>query len=168
MPLVPQTLSADAFAHPWQMADRLFLRILEVRRFLGDLRWQMRYGELSRAPLQLLRFEIAAETAECEWVARRPDLWDGDISRNQRAKHSSQQAIFDAMNVRRFLFAAFPELETVHINVFRVSDDCAPERIIAGIIHRSDQSARGIHSVVMRARVLGFRFKMTDNILEKL
>ena len=40
--------------------------ISQIAEFLWKLRMHLRFGELSRAPLQLLRFEMAFESATCE------------------------------------------------------------------------------------------------------
>ncbi len=58
-------------------------QISGVSRFLRDLRIQLRFGTLSRAPLRLIRFEITETSAECDWIARDPDRWDvGPLTRH--------------------------------------------------------------------------------------
>ena len=53
----------------------------EVADFVRSIRRQMRFGELSRAPLQLLRVEFArtCATVECDWIARPADTWDSNL-----------------------------------------------------------------------------------------
>ena len=42
----------------------------EVGEFVRKIRARMRFGELSRAPLRLLRLELRGDTAQCDWLAR--------------------------------------------------------------------------------------------------
>ena len=73
-------------------------QISGVGRFLRDLRTQLRFGALSRAPLQLIRFEINQTSAECDWIARDPDRWDADLSRDIGRRHASLQALKDTID----------------------------------------------------------------------
>jgi hypothetical protein len=123
---------------------------------------------LSRAPLRLLRFQIVGDTAECDWMARAPDSWDRDLRLRTQRKHQSLQAIRDAIEVRACLFAFLPQLESANLCVYRKSANLTPEMIIAGTIHRNDNCARDLHSIVMRAKILGFRFRMEEDTLEPL
>src|SRR5713226_6278057 len=45
----------------------------EASDFVRKVRLRMRFGEMSRLPLRLLRLELGHETAVCEWVARAND-----------------------------------------------------------------------------------------------
>ncbi len=49
---------------------RLTEQICNVSQFLCRFRVQLRYGELTRAPLKLLRLEVLEESMECDWLAR--------------------------------------------------------------------------------------------------
>ena len=51
----------------------------EAADFVRRTHRRLRFGELSRAPLRLLRFELRGQEAECEWMARPPDPWDADL-----------------------------------------------------------------------------------------
>jgi hypothetical protein len=51
-------------------------QLWEVADFVRTVRREMRFGELSRAPLRLLRLELREDAMECDWVARPPDVWD--------------------------------------------------------------------------------------------
>ena len=73
-------------------------QISGVGRFLHDLRTQLRFGTLSRAPLQLIRFEMKETSAECDWVARDPDCWDADLPRDIGRRHASLQALKDTID----------------------------------------------------------------------
>jgi hypothetical protein len=147
---------------------RLFHQLHRIGNFLRGVHLQLRYGELSRAPLRLLRFQVVDEIVECDWMARSPDPWDADLARRVQQRHASLQALRDAIDVRALLFDALPQVETANFRVFRESAEYTPEMIISGCVHRNDHSSRNLHSMVMRARILGFRFHMEDEVLLRI
>lgn len=147
----------------------LFRELRSASRFLRELQAQMRYGDLSRAPLRLLRFNVVEEAVECDWVARAADPWDESLSSKIKNRHASLQALRDAIEVRALLFESLPQAETAHLRVFREAEvDCRPEMIIAGSVHRNDHSSRSLHSLVMRAKILGFRFRLEGEKLQRI
>jgi hypothetical protein len=160
--------SADLYNGEWQEQSNLFRQLRRASHFLSDLKHSLHYGELSRAPLRLLRFQIVEGIAECDWMARAHDPWDEDLSRNTQLRHASLQAIHDAIDIRMLLFDSFPDLETASVRVFRESANYTPEMILAGTVQRNDQSARNIHSIIMRAKILGFRFCLENDALKKI
>lgn len=130
---------------------------------------EMRFGELSRAPLKLLRFEWHGAAAECEWLARAADPWDGELPQGVRNANVAEQALRDAMAVRELLFDALPGIESATLRAFRQSPDgAAPELIIAGAVTRGEQVPRNVSSTAMQAKLLGFQFWSQDGILETL
>ena len=146
----------------------LFDQLTRVSHFLRDIRFRLRHGELSRAPLKILRFQVVEATVECDWMARAADPWDADLPANVRLRHASLQAIKDAIKVRALLFDSFPKAESAEVRVFRESDDYTREMIISGYLHRNDNTGRQVNSIVMRAKVLGFQFRMENEILRKI
>jgi hypothetical protein len=56
--------------------ERMMKHLCGIGDFVRSLRIQARFGELSRAPLRLLRVQLSGETVECDWVARSADRWD--------------------------------------------------------------------------------------------
>jgi len=74
-------------------------------------RIQMRFGELSRAPLGLLRLELRGNSAECDLMCRPADEWDRDIPQRASDLNVSTQALQDAIAVRDLLFFACPVLK---------------------------------------------------------
>jgi hypothetical protein len=128
----------------------------------------LRFGELSRAPLELIRLEIMDEAAECDWLARPSDAWDDSLSSHIQQRHASLQALRDAIDMRAMMFDLMPQLEMAHVRVYRCTPDFKRIMIITGSAHRNDQSSREVHSLVMRAKVLGFRFNLEDDILRPL
>src|SRR5580700_375148 len=91
----------------------------ELGDFVRAMRREMRFGELSRAPLRLLSLEWRGDSAKCEWMARPEDVWDADISRPVRDRKVAEQALQDAVAVRDLLFSAFPDLASANLRVYR-------------------------------------------------
>jgi hypothetical protein len=171
MSLMPAVFSSDfqrRTRRP-EEEDRLFTPLSRAYHFLRDVRFQLRYGELSRAPLRVLRFQfVGGGVVECDWMARTPDPWDGDLPRAIQRRHALLQTLKDALSIRVLLFDAFPDAESANVQVFRESADYMREVILAGCLLRGDHSARGEHSIVMRAKILGFRFRIEGDTLCKL
>lgn len=148
--------------------NALFNQLIRASHFLRDLRFRLRHGELSRAPLKMLRFQVVEANLECDWMARASDPWDTDLPSAIQQRHVSLQALKDALSVRTFLFDAFPAAESAEVRVFRESDDYRREMVISGLLHRNDNSARQVQSIAMRAKVLGFRFRLEGDVLRTI
>ena len=145
-------------------------QLSEIGYFLRAQRTQMRFGELSRASLRLLRLEVQGEAAiaECDWVSRPADPWDQDIPRNISDANVSTQALQDAIAIRDLLFYSLPGVDTASIRVFRESITSNPDLIITGTVRREQRVSRYVASLAMRAKLLGFKFWLEDGILEAL
>ena len=139
--------------------------IFQAADFLRNIRRKLRFGELSRAPLQLLRLEVTESMVKCDWYMRPADEWDDNLPAEVRENNQSMQAFLDAMRVRELLFAMFREISVAELRVFRPSDGEAPELVMAGEVRREDEVPTRIGSVVMQAIVLGFRFSFSDGVL---
>jgi hypothetical protein len=146
----------------------MMARLCELGNFVRGFRMRARFGELSRAPLCLLRFQLCGDAGECDWLARPPDAWDAGLPPNVGERNASQQALKDAIAVRDLLFTALPDLSTAVFRVYRRSAGDEPELIIAGSVSREERAPVTIRSLAMRAKLLGFRFWMDDGILETL
>jgi hypothetical protein len=170
MPFVSATAPLGSHSDDWRSegTPRLAKQICHVSRFLHGLQVEMRYGGLTRAPLQLLRFQMLAETVECDWLARAPDPWDADLSQGIRQRHESLQTLRDAIDVRALLFGTLPHVSTAYLHVYRESASYTREMVITGYAQRSDSAFRSIHSLAMRAKVLGFHFHLEDNSLHRI
>ena len=140
----------------------------EIADFVRRLRVQIRYGELSRAPLQLLRVELRGDVAECDWVARPPDQWDVELQLESAERDASLQALKDAIAVRDLLFDSLPQLDSAALRVYRPCEDGGPTLVITGTVSRDQKAPVSVHSVAMRAKLLGFRFSLSDGVLENL
>lgn len=142
-------------------------RFEELGEFLRGLRRQLRFGELSRAPLRLMRFQLNDGSAECDLIARPADKWDADLPHGIRERHWTLQALEDAMAIRKLLFSTLPDLNSAEVRVYRQSTAESVELIITGTITREESGVRVV-SPVMRAKLCGFRFCLDDEILMPL
>ncbi len=140
----------------------------DIGDFVRRLRTQLRFGELSRASLQLLRLEWRDGTAECDWVARPPDRFDSELPAGEADRNVSLQALKDAIGVRALLFRTLSDLETAVLRAYRRSASGSPRLIIEGTVSRRQRAPGYVRSLAMRAKLFGFRFWLNGEILEDL
>lgn len=143
-------------------------QLCDASLFLRQLRMQLRFGELTRAPLRLLHFQVTESIAECDWVARQQDPWDAGLSADIGRRHASLQALKDAIDIRSLLLAALPNIDQGRLRIYRESPRHSREVIIVGDVRRLDNTFRSVHSVAMRAKLIGFRFSMENGMLCRL
>ncbi len=91
--------------------------LCEIGNFVRRLRVQARFGELSRAPLRLLRLQVCGDAAECDWIARPADPWDAALPQSVGDRNASAEALKDAITVRDLLFSVLPDLNAVALRV---------------------------------------------------
>ena len=145
--------------------SRLAQRVCDVGLFVRGLRVRMRFGDLTRAPLRMVRLQLKESVAECDWIARLPDPWDEGLPPDIGQRHASLQALKDAVDVRFLLFEMLPDVDAAYLRIYRETPARVRELIIAGHVHRNAASFRGVHSIAMRAKLLGFRFSLEGDIL---
>jgi hypothetical protein len=143
-------------------------QVFDVSLFFQRLRTQMRFGELTRAPLRLIRFQIKENVAECDCLARLPDPWDASLRPAIGHRHASIQALKDAVDVRALLFHLLPDVDAAYLRIYRQLSVYARELVIAGHVHRVAPSFRSVHSIAMRAKLLGFRFSLENGTLRSM
>lgn len=143
-------------------------QLFEIGSFIRGQRIQMRFGDLSRAPLRPLRFELQGDVVECDWVSRAADEWDRDIPRRAGDLNVSAQALRDALAIRDLLFRTLPGVNTAALRAFRESATGEHDLIITGAVTREQQVSRYVASVATRAKLLGLHFWLEDGILEAL
>ena len=145
------------------------MRLLwEVADFARAVRREMRFGEISRAPLKLLRMELRNDSVECDWIARPPDIWDSSLRRPVRDRNESQQALLDAITVRNLVFDALPKIDCAVLRAFRQPAREPPEMILLGTVSREAPEVHRVNSLAMRAKLYGFCFILEDGFLRPL
>lgn len=144
------------------------MQLWEFGYCLRLLRARMRFGHLSRAPLQFVHIEVRDTMARCEWIARAPDPWDDDLPDSAQAQRVSEQALEDALALRDLLFLALPRVQRAELKAFRRGGGGFPELIIEGVVSRSVAPPQRASSVAMRALLTGFRFWLDDGVLKAL
>jgi hypothetical protein len=151
-------------AGPGKMMEYL----CDISDFVRRLRTQLRFGELSRASLQLLRLEWRGGIAECDWIARTSDQFDCELPPRERDRNVSLQALKDAIGIRDLLFRTLSRLETAVLRAYRQPANGRPRLIIEGTVSRQQRAPRSVRSLVMRAKLCGFRFWVNEEVLEDL
>jgi hypothetical protein len=140
------------------------MRVCDAGLFIRTLRVLMRFGDLTRAPLHMLRLQLKGRVAECDWLARPSDPWDADLRPEIGLRHTSIQALRDSVEVRSLLFHMLPDVDAAYLRIYRETATVR-ELIIAGHVQRDASSFRNVHSVAMRAKLLGFHFSLENDIL---
>jgi len=81
MSFVSAFFPSDPPRQDWESEgeNRLVKQLCNASEFLRGLRVQMRFGNLTRAPLRLLRLQMLDDVVECDWQARMTDPWDADL-----------------------------------------------------------------------------------------
>lgn len=142
--------------------------ILDTAEFFREIRKQLRFGEYSRLPLRLQRFEIMTDSAECDWFMRPPDPWDVSLPARLREEHLTAQALRDALKIRELIFRAFPRVQSAELKMYRESEDNIPALMMTGTVLRENKVSERVASMVMRAKLYGFRFSLEDGVLERM
>ena len=144
------------------------MRILwEAADFVRRTSRRLRFGELSRAPLRLLRFELRGDEAECEWMARPPDPWDIDLPPAIAHRNQTYQALRDTIAIRELMFDAISQIKTAKVRVYRQSESSV-ELIITGTVTREDKPPFRVSSIAMQAKLCGLHFTLEDGVLGTL
>ncbi|MDP9049269.1 MAG: hypothetical protein M3O31_00890 [Acidobacteriota bacterium] len=142
--------------------------ILATIEFFHSMRSQMRFGEFSRLPIRLHRFEITDDSAECEWFMRPPDPWDVHLAPRLQEEQLTEQALLDALKIRELIFQGFPQVQRAGLRMYREQEGAEPELLMIGDIEREVHGLRRVASLGMRARLCGFRFSLTGGSLQPI
>jgi hypothetical protein len=142
--------------------------LIKVSDFLYKARRTLRFGKFSRLPVRLLRLEWRGDLIECDWQMRAADPWDADIPARVAEEQLTLQALRDAINLRDILFRCFPEITTAELRMFRPDAEDRLVLAMTGTVNRSNEVLRRVASLVMRARLCGFRFTLDDGALTSM
>lgn len=152
----------------WKDRSGLTEYLREVSLFLRRFRSRLKFGERSRSPLRLIRFHFDQGAVWCDFVARAPDPWDAMLPPHIGRRHASLQALKGAIDTRSLIFASLEDAQSAVIRVYRSIDQDSLETVIVGNLMRHEGAFRHIHSLAMRAKLLGFRFRLEEDILHPL
>ena len=145
------------------------MRVLtEIAKFLRRTRRQLRSGELSREPLQLLRVEWKGDLVECDWLMRPVDPWDKYLPPELATENQTLQALRDALKLRAVIFRSFPAVGLAHLRMFRADKNHRLELVMTGSVNRWDEEFHRVPSVMMRAKMCGFRFTVAEGVMRGL
>jgi hypothetical protein len=143
-------------------------RSADDQEIFQAIRKHLRHGEYSRMPLQLRRCEITLDAAECEWFMRPPDPWDIYLPPRVRQEHITLQALRDALKMRELIFRAFPRIQRAELRTYRELQGEGPVPMMIGSVHRETEVSPRIVSLVMQAKLFGFRFCLEGGVLETM
>jgi hypothetical protein len=146
---------------------RMMRHLCEIGEFVRRMKIHTRFGDLSRAKLKLLRFEIRGGEAECNLLARPADPWDAGLPAAVAERNVSAQALKDAISVRALMFRVLPDISKAVLRVYRKSGESF-ELVIAGVVRREEEAPATVRSLAMRAKLCGLQFWLDDGILESL
>jgi len=141
--------------------------ILEAGNFMRRVRSLLRAGEYSREQLRIMRLEVRKNEAECDWMTRPPDTWDADLPAHVGERNYALQTLEDALKMREILLATFSGVHTAILRAYQNTAHAEPELVMTGTVYRNDEELRTT-SPAMKARLLGFRFSLTDGALDRL
>ena len=142
--------------------------ILDTIGFFQSIRNQMRFGEFSRLPIRLQRFEVKGDSAECDWFMRPPDPWDTQLSVRVRGENLTQQALRDGLKIRELIFRGFPHVQRAELKAYREFEEASCELMMTATTPRDIEVLPRVASLVMRAKLYGFRFSLDGGVLERL
>ncbi|MGB6830604.1 MAG: hypothetical protein WBE41_21335 [Terracidiphilus sp.] len=145
------------------------MRILtEMAKFLRRTRRQLRSGELSREPLQLLRVQWKGDLMECDWLMRPADPWDKYLPPELVTENQTLQALRDALKLRAIIFRSFPAVSLAQLRMFRADKSYQLELVMTGSVNRWDEEFHRVPSLMMRAKMCGFRFTVAEGVMHGL
>ena len=152
----------------WKDSSGLTEYLREVSLFLRSFRSRLKAGDHSRSPLRLIRFQLNQGTIWCDWVARDPDPWDSMLPPRIGLRHASIQALKDAIDTRSLLFQSVLDVDYAHVRAYRRAPGNLLELIISGDLRRHSGALRSSPSLAMRAKLLGFQFRLDEEVLVPL
>jgi hypothetical protein len=142
--------------------------LLEISDFLRKAHRGLRFGTFSRLPVKVLRLEWRERAIECDWLIRPADPWDRDIPARIAEEQLTFQALRDAITLRDILFYCFAGVTNAELRMFRPDADNNLELVMTGTVNRSNEALSRVASLVMRARLCGFRFTLEGGAFERM
>jgi hypothetical protein len=100
-----------------------------------------------------------------EWFARDVHPWDSDLPEKRKAELFAQQCLEDVDAAIPRLFDQLPEIDVLEIEVLERS---SKNKIIGGVVHRSDLATQVGSSLGMRLKTIGINYRCEDLRLEPI
>jgi hypothetical protein len=141
---------------------------MEVSDFLRTAHRKLRLGRFSRVQVEVLRLEWKSNSVECDWLMRPSDPWDRDVPKRVAEEHMTLQALEDAIRLRDLVFRCFPKVPTADLRMFRPDANHGLDLVMMGTVNRSNEVMGRVASLIMRARLCGFRFNLQGGTLESM
>lgn len=142
--------------------------LLNTSNFVSLTARKMRFGELSREPLTLLRLEWKVDSVECDWLMRSNDPWDICLPHHLARENQALQALRDALDLRESIFRCFPAIAHACLRMFRVDRERQLELVMTGSVSRANDVLHRVPSVAMRAKLCGFSFTLAEGDLKSM
>jgi hypothetical protein len=142
--------------------------LANIADFVRRSRRQLRSGELSRESLQVLRVEWKGNSVECDWLMRPVDPFDKFVPHRLATENQTLQALRDALRLREIVLRSFPSAGVAQLRMFRADDNDHLELVVTGNVNRSDAELPRVPSLMMRAKMCGFRFSVAEGTLREL
>jgi len=120
---------------------------------------------MSREPLDVLRVEWKGDLVECDWLMRPVDPWDRFLPSHLATENQTLQALRDALKLREIILRSFPAVGMAHLRMFRSDENHHLELVMTGNVNRWDEEFHRVPSVMMRAKMCGFRFTVAEGML---
>jgi hypothetical protein len=136
--------------------------------FLATARKKLRFAELSRETLHVMRVEWKGDLVECDWLMRSSEPWDDGLPAGLAETNQTLQALRDALAVRSLVFEAFSAVSRAELRMFRIGAGHQLELMLSGSAARTEEEPRRVASIAMRARLCGFRFILSEGVLQAM
>jgi hypothetical protein len=136
--------------------------------FLATARRRLRFSDLSRETLQVVRIEWRGDLVECDWLMRPGDQWDSHLSVHVAETNQTLQALRDALTVRETVFETFSAVSRAELRMYRPKPDYQCELMLSGSVSRMEEDSKRVASIAMRARLCGFHFILSEGVLQPM
>lgn len=139
-------------------------KVRRVRKVLDNALALHRRGEVRSDGLTLLDVSIKLTV---NWRARDIHPWDRDLPEERAAPRLLDQTLHDTEDAVERIFSAFPEANTLELNVFE-SEPASNRVIMSGLVVRSDLGRCASSSIGMRLRMLGINYRLASQRLDAI
>ncbi len=155
-------MTRSAFQVGWRPASSKSARSEDIKRRVAHA---LALTPRGAVPHDALVIKHLAVGLQIEWFARDTHPWDRDLPDSRRAELFAQQCLEDVDAAIPRLFDRLPEVDVLEIGVLERSSQ---NRIIGGVVHRSNLAEHTDSSLGMRLKAIGVNYRRTDLRLEPM